>query len=111
MLVIRPGMRLQEGDLQVTCIQPEEEFPGEIGNASSMVLDICYQKFGMLCTGDVEEKGEEILLEQVEKKVYSVLKVAHHGSKNFDQGRAFKDNPAKYFANLGWERKPIRASA
>lgn len=81
-LVIRPGMRLQEGDLQVTCIQPEEEFPGEIGNASSMVLDICYQKFGMLCTGDVEEKGEEILLEQVEKKVYSVLKVAHHGSKN-----------------------------
>ena len=81
-LVIRPGMRLQEGDLQVTCIQPEEEFPGEIGNASSMVLDICYQKFGMLCTGDVEEKGEEILLEQVKKKVYSVLKVAHHGSKN-----------------------------
>ena len=55
-LVIRPGMRLQEGDLQVTCIQPEEEFPGEIGNASSMVLDISYQKFGMLCTGDVEEK-------------------------------------------------------
>ena len=82
MLVIRPGMRLQEGDLQVTCIQPEEEFPGEIGNASSMVLDICYQKFGMLCTGDVGgKKGEEILLEQVEKKVYSVLKVAHHGQK------------------------------
>ena len=25
------------------------------------------RSFGMLCTGDVEEKGEEILLEQVEK--------------------------------------------
>ena len=111
MLVIRPGMRLQEGDLQVTCIQPEEEFPGEIGNASSMVLDICYQKFGMLCTGDVEEKGEEILLEQVEKKGVFGAESGTSRVKKFDQGRAFKDNPAKYFANLGWERKPIRASA
>ena len=47
-----------------------------------MVLDLQFNKFRMLCTGDVEEKGEELLLEKVEGEVYPILKVAHHGSKN-----------------------------
>lgn len=81
-LMIEPGMKLQEGEFQMTCIQPEENFSGEIGNASSMVLDLQFNKFRMLCTGDVEEKGEELLLEKVDGEVYPILKVAHHGSKN-----------------------------
>ena len=81
-LMIEPGMKLQEGEFQMTCIQPEENFPGEIGNASSMVLDLQFNKFRMLCTGDVEEKGEELLLEKVDGEAYPILKVAHHGSKN-----------------------------
>lgn len=37
----------------------------------------------MLMTGDVEEKGEELLIQKLKgKKEYDVLKVAHHGSKN-----------------------------
>lgn len=81
-LVIYPEMKLQEGGFEITCIQPEKRFAGEIGNASSMVLDLRYKAFRMLCTGDVEEIGEELLLEQVKEETYPVLKVAHHGSKN-----------------------------
>ena len=52
------------------------------GNAGSMVLDVSFGKFDMLLTGDVEEKGEEILIQNLDRKSYDVLKVAHHGSKN-----------------------------
>ena len=51
------------------------------GNAGSMVLEVKYGDFSMLCTGDVEGKGEELLLQKVAGKEYDVLKVAHHGSK------------------------------
>ena len=34
----------------------------------------------MLCTGDVEKEGEELLLERIKGNQYTVLKVAHHGS-------------------------------
>lgn len=80
--VIQPGMTLQEGKLQITCIQPEKTFSGEIGNASSMVLALQYEKFRMLCTGDVEKRGEELLIERVKGERYPILKVAHHGSGN-----------------------------
>ena len=80
--MIYPEMKLQEGGFEITCIQPEERFAGKIGNASSMVLDLRYKAFRMLCTGDVEEIGEELLLEQIKEETYPVLKVAHHGSKN-----------------------------
>lgn len=90
-LMMEPGMKLQEGEFQMTCIQPEENFPGEIGNASSMVLDLQFNKFRMLCTGDVEEKGEELLLEKVEGEVYPILKVAHHGSKNSTKEELLKE--------------------
>ena len=36
----------------------------------------------MLCTGDVEEAGEDALLSKLQGKDYDILKVAHHGSKN-----------------------------
>lgn len=90
-LMIEPGRKLQEGEFQMTCIQPEENFPGEIGNASSMVLDLQFNKFRMLCTGDVEEKGEELLLEKVEGEAYPILKVAHHGSKNSTKEELLKE--------------------
>ena len=39
----------------------------------------------MLLTGDVEDEGEELLLKQLQKEEITditILKVAHHGSKN-----------------------------
>lgn len=84
--VIQEGGMLQEGKLQITCLQPSEK-DRLSGNAGSMVLDISYEEFGMLCTGDVEGEGERKLLGKLKRKDYDVLKVAHHGSKNSTSDR------------------------
>lgn len=79
---IQPGEQLTEGGLTITCLQPDETFPGEIGNESSMILSVKYGKCSMLLTGDCEGSGEKSLLEQTALKEHLILKVAHHGSKN-----------------------------
>lgn len=76
------GDRLKEKAMQIECLFPGEEFEGEIGNESSLVFQLSYQKFRMLLTGDVEGKGEEVLTDSEELSECTVLKVAHHGSKN-----------------------------
>lgn len=81
-LVIHEGEYLQEGNLRITCLQPSQSDDELMGNAGSMVLEVEYENFSMLCTGDVEGQGEELLLQKVKDKDYDVLKVAHHGSKN-----------------------------
>lgn len=75
---------ITEGGMIITCLAPASDYNGEIGNASSMVLDISYGALDMLSTGDVEGEGEVALTEYLEEseKVYDILKVAHHGSKN-----------------------------
>lgn len=84
--VIEPGQTLKEGTMSLTCIQPDENFAGEVGNASSMILALSWKGFDMLFTGDVEDAGEEALLEMLEgkysEKSFEVLKAAHHGSRN-----------------------------
>ena len=87
-LVMHEGDCLYEGEgtnrevLQLTCLQPSVKDEKLIGNAGSLVLDITYGAFSMLCTGDVEAEGEEMLVKKLRGKDYDVLKVAHHGSKN-----------------------------
>lgn len=78
-LVMHAGEYLVEGELKITCIQP---IKGEYleKNAGSLILDVRYGGFSMLCTGDVEKEGEELLLERIKGNQYTVLKVAHHGS-------------------------------
>ena len=80
-LVINEGDTLREGNFTITCLQPSEDDARLTGNAGSMVLEVKYSDFSMLCTGDVEGEGEEILLQKLKRKDYDVLKVAHHGSK------------------------------
>ena len=87
--IIKANQKLTEGDLEIACIQPEEKNVLEgtreskmlEGNAGSMVLDMTFQEFDMLLTGDVEGEGEEQLMGNLSKKTYDILKVAHHGSK------------------------------
>ena len=79
--VIEEGDILQEGKLWITCMQPSKKDKLS-GNAGSLVLDISYEEFQMLCTGDVEGEGESKVLSKLQGKDYDVLKVAHHGSKN-----------------------------
>lgn len=79
-LVIKEGMMICERGMQITCLQPNGE-SNLTGNQGSMVLEIEYEEFDMLCTGDVEENGERLLTEKLKGQEYEVLKVAHHGSK------------------------------
>ena len=89
-LTIEEGKCLQEGEFTITCIQPAKEDSELIGNAGSMVLEVTYGQFSMLCTGDVEGEGEELLLKKIKGKDYDVLKVAHHGSRNSTTERFLK---------------------
>ena len=81
-LVMHAGECLKEGAFSITCLQPSVNDKELTGNAGSMVLEVQYRAFSMLCTGDVEGEGEELLLKKMKDKDYDVLKVAHHGSRN-----------------------------
>lgn len=80
--VIQEGQQVKDGELSLTCLAPVQDYSGEIGNASSMVLSLEYGEFDMLFTGDVEGGGEEALAKSGLLKDCDVLKAAHHGSKN-----------------------------
>lgn len=79
--VINADQSIVEGDLRIQCLQPDAKEEPLLGNAGSMVLDVSFKNFDMLFTGDVEEEGEKLLLKNLPKKSYDILKVAHHGSK------------------------------
>lgn len=82
-LLMAAGNRISEGDLVIECIGPTSNYSGEIGNASSMVLDMSYKDLDVLFTGDLEGEGElEFISAYRQNKDYEILKVAHHGSKN-----------------------------
>ena len=65
------------------CLNPADVTAS--GNAASMVLYMEYQDFSMLLTGDLEGEGEKSVAALLRSNAItgiSVLKVAHHGSKN-----------------------------
>lgn len=75
-------------EFSLECLSPSEEIlaladGGE--NEISMVLLLKFKQFSMLFTGDVEGTGEKLVTEVLRDKQVgnlTVLKVAHHGSKN-----------------------------
>ncbi|MFI3208841.1 MAG: DNA internalization-related competence protein ComEC/Rec2 [Eubacteriales bacterium] len=91
--IIKEGDQITEGEMLITYIAPLTTYDGEIGNASSMVLELSMGEFQMLFTGDVEGHGEDELISILENRaleqglqegeqLYDVLKVAHHGSSS-----------------------------
>ena len=101
-VTIRKGQQVQDGGMTLTCLAPAEDYGGEIGNASSMVLALKYQKFDMLFTGDVEGDGEYALTESGLLQKYDILKVAHHGSKNSTSDAFLEEaDPAVGFISAG----------
>lgn len=68
--------------LHITCLGPETGLDLDPGNGASLVLEIKYDAFSMLLTGDVEQEGEEALLAGGRLGRYDILKAAHHGSRN-----------------------------
>lgn len=81
-VMLEAGKCITEGHLQLACIQPAFSDHHLSGNAGSMVLSIRFGEFSMLCTGDVEAEGENALVKRLAGQKFTVLKVAHHGSKN-----------------------------
>ncbi len=81
-VIIEAGKCIKEGDLRLECIQPASSDNHLSGNAGSLVLAVEFREFSMLCTGDVEMGGEDALTKRLTNHGYTVLKVAHHGSKH-----------------------------
>lgn len=73
------------GSAYFICLHPAKGYSAENVNAYSQCIYACFDSFSLLLTGDVEEAGERALLEALKEKKISdvtVLKVAHHGSRN-----------------------------
>lgn len=86
---LHAGDVISLGNARLFCLHPKKGFPAESANAYSTTLFLSYQSFSMLLTGDLEKNGEQALLETFRSFKYqnhltgiSVLKIAHHGSKN-----------------------------
>ena len=80
------GDSLRCGEVMLTCIHPEEGWNSTESNAYSIVLYLQYGSFTALFTGDLEGEGEKLVRERLSDILPSegitLLKVAHHGSKN-----------------------------
>ena len=85
--IMRQGNVLEEGKLSVGCLFPENA-NDYTGNEGSLVLEVQYEDFKMLLTGDIEGEGEKKLESIVSGTHYNILKVAHHGS-NFSTTDSF----------------------
>lgn len=72
---------ISQDGMKIYICGPEADFPYESTNAGSIVLQVTYQDFTALLTGDLEGSGEKQLAESL-TGICDVLKVAHHGSKN-----------------------------
>ena len=80
------GDSLRCGKVMLTCIHPEEGWNSTEPNAYSIVLYMQYGSFTALFTGDLEGEGEKMVQERLSDILLpegvTLLKVAHHGSRN-----------------------------
>lgn len=96
---IHAGDVIRHGKLKLTCLHPVAGEDGGDSNALSTVLYLEYDAFTALFTGDLEGEGEDAVKERLkvyipdfsgDEKRITVLKVAHHGSRN-STGEALLD--------------------
>lgn len=73
------GDCIVDGQVRMKCLYPSGGDFSECFNVGSMVIEITYQKFCGLLTGDLEKQGEQDILSKIQDVDY--LKVAHHGSR------------------------------
>lgn len=78
---IGAGDRFEEEDLEMKCLYPVKNSISADKNDSSTTLQITYEKFTMLLTGDMGTAGEKELLQNNIMQDIDVWKVSHHGSK------------------------------
>ncbi|MFQ9514916.1 MAG: DNA internalization-related competence protein ComEC/Rec2 [Eubacterium sp.] len=79
-LYITRGDCMRIGNVELKCIYPSVWTAAEDRNDYSTVLGVKYGQFSMLLTGDISTEPEQGLQEMLDDH-YTILKVAHHGSK------------------------------
>lgn len=77
-MVMKKGDVISDGSVRLECIYPSKDCVVADRNDGSLVLEVTYNDFSMLLTGDISEKTEKVI--QDELSSVDVLKVAHHGS-------------------------------
>ena len=90
-LWMQEGMTWEKNGVSARCLHPGAASAGAGNNADSLVIYLTYGDFSLLLTGDVEGEGEDALLaacKSMQITDITVLKVAHHGSRN-STGEAF----------------------
>lgn len=91
-LKISKGDSMRFGRIHLRCLHPQKGWTDEDVNSGSLVLYLTYKKFTVLFTGDLNGQQEPLLSEGEMKMTLSrndtkflpvtILKTAHHGSKN-----------------------------
>ncbi|MDD6208536.1 MAG: DNA internalization-related competence protein ComEC/Rec2 [Clostridiales bacterium] len=89
---IQAGDQLKEAGLTFRCLHPQTDFHPEDANSGSLVMELIYEDFSMLFTGDLDETGEQAMIKsgQLSRHSYDVLKAGHHGSK-YSTSQSFID--------------------
>lgn len=77
---LKPGEKVQMGNLCFCCMLPEPAGHYADVNEASLILSLEMEGSRILLTGDMGEASEHLLLEK-EMGNYDLLKVAHHGSR------------------------------
>ncbi|MBQ3165303.1 MAG: DNA internalization-related competence protein ComEC/Rec2 [Lachnospiraceae bacterium] len=77
------GDVLKDDKLQLEVLHPSADYVTDSRNAYSLVMKLEYGGFHALFTGDVEEDGENLVVNSLpENWECHLYKVAHHGSRN-----------------------------
>lgn len=98
---VKRGDHFQLDDVNFTILHPTRTYKTTSKNDKSIVMEMDYEDFSMLLTGDVEEAGETFMLEgsmQKESTLHEVdvLQVAHHGSDSSSSQRFLDIVSPKY---------------
>lgn len=107
-LLMGRGDFIGSGKLKLRCLHPYEKFETEDRNSASLVLELSYGPFTMVLTGDVDATGEGEMLSHdcFGYQQYSLLKIAHHGSK-YSTTEAFlrRVNPKRAIISCGIDNR------
>lgn len=85
-LYVTKGNTILFGELKLECLYPSKDTIANDKNDYSTVLSVTYKNFSMLLTGDISTVPENEIIAKGKnmnktQKPYTILKVAHHGSK------------------------------
>jgi competence protein ComEC len=99
---IGAGDKIKEENFEISCIYPVKGIYIEDKNDSSTVLQVTYQDFSMLLSGDLGFGGEEKLLQMGVLRDIDIWKVSHHGSKYSGSERFLQSiNPQLSLISVG----------